>query len=261
MSLIMVKSSPVGLSIKQNTLPKRAIIKTATAFLITIAVSACGQNTSVASAASQVQQSVSDDSTSSESNNTTTTTATEVVQPAHIEKYQQIIGHTYQQMADAIKTSDVNASFVKSMIVHHQGAVAMSYTQLKFGQDVQIREFAQGIIDLQQEEIAWMKDWLINHANQPAMTLQPDGEQDGMQEAMAKKAQSNHQEMMDDVTDTNPDVAYIKAMILHHKTAIKMANTAIDYGVDADVSALAEQIKIVHSQEIEQMKDWLKSHQ
>lgn len=266
MLFFMNKSYPANISSNQGSSNLR-LTTLAMMTLIMTAMTACSQNAPVSSTVeTQANAQTSTQTMSAVDTQADTSADTDKVdakvasastaKPAHIEKYQAIITQTYQQMTDAIKSDDVNTAFVKSMIVHHQGAVAMSYAQLKFGQDSQIRDFAQSAIDLQQEEIAWMKDWLINHANQPATTAQSDE----MQAELMKKTQSNYQEMIDDVADDNPDAAYIKAMILHHKTAIKMANTAIKHGADADITALAEQIKTVHSQEIEQMKDWLKSH-
>ena len=50
------------------------------------------------------------------------------------------------------------------MIVHHQGAIAMAETQLKYGKDETTKKRGQKIIDDQKKEIDQMTKWLEKHA-------------------------------------------------------------------------------------------------
>jgi uncharacterized protein (DUF305 family) len=49
------------------------------------------------------------------------------------------------------------------MLPHHQGAVDMAKVELEHGTDPELRKLAQDIIDSQQKEIAFMKEWLAKH--------------------------------------------------------------------------------------------------
>ncbi len=60
-------------------------------------------------------------------------------------------------------SGDTDRDFVANMIPHHQGAVAMARTELKYGSDPQLKKLSQDIIAAQDKEIAYMKAWLAKH--------------------------------------------------------------------------------------------------
>jgi uncharacterized protein (DUF305 family) len=64
-----------------------------------------------------------------------------------------------KMMADmAVKpTGDIDADFAAMMIPHHQGAIDMALTELRYGKNEQLRRIAQEIIVDQQQEIAAMR--------------------------------------------------------------------------------------------------------
>jgi len=53
------------------------------------------------------------------------------------------------------------------------------------------------------------------------------------------------------------DVSFAQGMIPHHGQAVQMADMALRMSTNADVTALAQQIKAAQSPEIEQMTTWL----
>ena len=55
---------------------------------------------------------------------------------------------------------DADIDFVRMMIPHHQAAIDMAKTQLKYGKDPAIRKLAQDIIVAQEKEITEMNVWL-----------------------------------------------------------------------------------------------------
>ena len=55
---------------------------------------------------------------------------------------------------------DPDVAFAESMTAHHQGAIEMAQTQLKYGKDPEMRKLAEEIIRAQQPEINQMQTWL-----------------------------------------------------------------------------------------------------
>jgi hypothetical protein len=65
---------------------------------------------------------------------------------------------TKMMAAMAIKPSgDVDQDFVAMMAPHHQGAIDMAQSELRYGNNEQLKRLAQEIIVTQQQEIAAMK--------------------------------------------------------------------------------------------------------
>lgn len=64
---------------------------------------------------------------------------------------------TMMQGMAAKPTGDVDRDFVVMMVPHHQGAIDMAVSYLKFGRNEQLRRIAQEIIVDQQQEIVAMR--------------------------------------------------------------------------------------------------------
>jgi Domain of unknown function (DUF305) len=64
-------------------------------------------------------------------------------------------------------SGDVDRDFIRMMMPHHQGAIAMALALLKYGHDEKLKRLAQSIIIEQGQEIAYMRTLLDWPANPP----------------------------------------------------------------------------------------------
>lgn len=76
----------------------------------------------------------------------------------------------YQAAMDAMMTGmmveytgNADVDFIRGMIPHHQGAVAMARIELEHGTDPEVRKLAEAVIAAQEAEIKWMTEWLAKN--------------------------------------------------------------------------------------------------
>ncbi|WP_444676812.1 CopM family metallochaperone [Halomonas sp. E19] len=79
-----------------------------------------------------------------------------------VQAYREVNRRMHEDMAVEF-TGNPDADFARGMIPHHQGAIDMANVVLMHGEDEAIRDLAREIIEAQEEEIAFLRDWLAKH--------------------------------------------------------------------------------------------------
>lgn len=81
-----------------------------------------------------------------------------------------------------------------------------------------------------------------------------------MQKAYMEGMDKMNAAMMPGMMAEDPDVAFVCGMIAHHQGAIDMAKVVLQYGKDAWVKELAQNIIDAQTKEIADMTKWLGEH-
>ena len=150
--------------------------------------------------------------------------------------------------------------FLTGMIPHHQAAVDMAESYLKYGgENKELKELAENIIEVQREEIDQMEKM--------AGSLKEKGTHN---EDQAKAYRQEYDKMFEDgahghhMPDSSPatvDEAFAEGMMMHHQMAVDMARSILEYTDDEEVTQLANAIVEQQEVEISQMKGILEGLQ
>ena len=77
--------------------------------------------------------------------------------------YEAASARMHEDMAIEL-TGDADVDFARGMIPHHQGAIDMANTVLRYGTDPEMRALAQAIVQAQTAEIAQLRAYLARTA-------------------------------------------------------------------------------------------------
>jgi uncharacterized protein (DUF305 family) len=158
--------------------------------------------------------------------------------------------------------NDADVTFVQSMIPHHEQAVRMAEMADDAASSPEVRDLAERIKDAQRPEIetmeGWLEDWGEDSDGGHGGMDHGDGhdDMDGMDDMPGMMSDGELGDL--DETDGKAfDRMFLTMMIDHHEGAIEMAETQLTDGRDADVTALARDIRTAQTEEIAEMKQLL----
>jgi uncharacterized protein (DUF305 family) len=148
------------------------------------------------------------------------------------------------QQANAGKPiGNTDHDFAHMMITHHQGAIDMSEIELRDGKDATLRAMAEKIIADQKKEIAEL-DKAAERLDGSAKNYTP--KDPSMKSMMAPMTPSG-----------NVDMDYAMMMVVHHTSAVQMAEAEVALGKDAETRKMAQMQISAQTKEIQQFNDWL----
>lgn len=157
-------------------------------------------------------------------------------------------------------------AFIDAMVPHHEGAVAMSEVALNRVEHPELRDLALRIIDAQRAEQAQMAGWRDAwFPGAPALDVTVAMSVfDAAKAELGMPADSGEGHGMDPVADALAmcqaaapiDLAFLDRMVLHHQSAITMAEVALQFAEHAELRDLAQGIIDSQRAEIDQMLIW-----
>ncbi len=155
---------------------------------------------------------------------------------------------TAMQMAGGMNMPDMmmpvrsELEFIGGMAAHHQEAVESARVVLEKTERPQLREFAAGVIEVQQREIETLRGWL--GAWYPDA---PDAPYTPMMRALP------------DATPDESDRAFLEDMVVHHEGAIDMSRRFLNgkFEKRPETEALAREIIGAQTDEVATLRAWL----
>ncbi|HET9639575.1 MAG TPA: DUF305 domain-containing protein [Allosphingosinicella sp.] len=127
--------------------------------------------------------------------------------------------------------ADVSDTWVRKMIEHHKGAIAMAKIEVAHGYDTRVIPIARRVIAKQQQEVEELQGLIRQDAAPDPASAQPyRAAEKEMHEAMmaAKGSDTSH--------------TFVRKMIPHHQGAIAMSQIVLAQGNDERVAAIARRI-------------------
>ena len=143
--------------------------------------------------------------------------------------------------------------FAMNMIAHHRQAIDMSDVLLaKSGVDDRVAALAERILAAQESEIDQMttmlEGWGIEMSDDAAGTDHDMGGGDG------GMMPESDMELLEATPGPEASRLFVEQMIMHHESAVEMAQAQIGAGENADAIELAERIVSDQSSEIAEME-------
>ncbi|MDG6106273.1 DUF305 domain-containing protein [Dactylosporangium aurantiacum] len=159
--------------------------------------------------------------------------------------------------------NDVDATFLRMMIPHHQQAVEMAALAGTKATDPQIKRLAAQIGTQQNAEIETMRSWLAAQGQPttmpdcPGAGCMPSGMMPSGMPAMPGMMSGADMAKLRAATGKDFDRLFLREMIAHHQAAVMMAKVELAHGANQDVKALAGRIVTTQQAEIATMRQLL----
>lgn len=170
----------------------------------------------------------------------------------HDENIMMQINHRMMEEMDLMQhTNDPDQDFAMMMSMHHQSAIDMSQEELKSGDDPQMKQMAQKVINAQQAEKAMLQQYLQSHTP----VVEPDGPAFNAESMMSMEKMMKAQDIR--VLAEDSDVTFAQLLIDHHQSALEMARAELDYGDDPMIRQMASKMIEDQRKEIMELQDWL----
>lgn len=141
-------------------------------------------------------------------------------------------------------TAKFEVRFMEGMMEHHMMAVKMAEMCLEQAVHPELASMCEDIIVTQEAEMKQMHEWLM--------------EWYGIEHEMPEMKMTGEMKHLMSLEGTDFEETFLKTMIRHHWGAIVEARQAVERSYHPELREMGEDIIAAQSQEIEQMRTWLR---
>lgn len=172
---------------------------------------------------------------------------------SYLKEQDALMNKMMEDMEAVTPAGNAALDFLEGMIPHHQAAVTMCESYLKYGgTDDELRKLAENIIRVQQQEIQQMQTFADEIKNVGAQNLE---QEQAYLKGYKSMMSSHHSSHTSHSTPANVEAAFAEGMIMHHQMAVEMAKAIVGNTDNEQVSLLAQSIIESQQTEISQMQD------
>ncbi|MBS6646963.1 MAG: DUF305 domain-containing protein [Clostridiaceae bacterium] len=175
---------------------------------------------------------------------------------AYLSDQDKIMTDMMRSMAEVEKSGNASIDFLEGMIPHHESAIEMAESYLKYGgENQELKEMAEAIIETQTDEV-WQMKSLIDELKALGQTDE-DKEEAYLKEY--NEMMSAHHEGHS--TGDSVDQAFAEGMHMHHQMAVDMSKAILNYADEGAVKMMAQNIIRMQEEEMAQMENILQELQ
>lgn len=178
---------------------------------------------------------------------------------SYIAEQDQIMMDMMDEMRLDTPSGNASVDFLRGMIPHHESAIAMADSLLKYGgENEEIKKLAEDIISVQKEEIEDMQQMITELSDE---SMKDEEKEAAYLNEYNKMFDNPHSHHIDTSGVKSVDEAFAMGMITHHQMAVDMARSIFEYTDSDKLKEMAKNIIEVQEKEIAQMQELIKEMQ
>jgi uncharacterized protein (DUF305 family) len=151
---------------------------------------------------------------------------------------------------EPLKGAEFEQSYLQQMIQHHRRGIEMAKLVSDHTKRAELREFAEKMIGMQEQEITQMTRWLGDWYKASAKKVVNE---------KAAEEMKMHMSMLSEKHDADFDQSFLQMMSQHHHGAVEMSEQAEGKSTHPELKKFASIIAKDQESEMKQMKNWAQS--
>lgn len=161
-----------------------------------------------------------------------------IVTKKYLEEYRAILCKMTEQMGNANLTGSISHNFIVQMIPHHRAAIEMARNLLQYTTFVPLQNIALNIIEEQTKSIGDLNA-ALPACQKRCNTMQ---EVDTYLCRYQQIAQTMFYKMDTACTTNNINISFMHEMIPHHKGAVELSETALQFCICPELTPILQSI-------------------